>query len=72
MLNRTKKTVPKATVGDASKTVYKYVGQRISSDTAGPFPEAPGGFKYAICFYDHCTKWVPIYFLHARTTATRC
>ena len=32
-------------------------------DTAGPFPEAPGGFKYAICFYDHCTKWVAIYFL---------
>ena len=69
MLNKQKKAVPKAGVGG---TVYLYFGQRISSDTAGPFPESPGGFKYAICFYDHCTKWVAIYFLRTHYTATRC
>ena len=61
MLNRKKKSVPKQ--GAISKTVYKYFGQRVSSDTCGPFPSSPGGFKYAICFYDHFSKWVAIYFL---------
>ena len=65
MLNRTKKPVPKAAKDDIAKTVYRYFGQRISSDTAGPFPVSPGGFMYAICFYDHCTKHVAIYYLRS-------
>ena len=47
----------------AKPTVYSYFGQRVSSDTAGPFPESSSGFKYAVCFYDHFTKYVAIYFL---------
>ena len=65
MLNRTKKPVPTTVRGDASKTVYTYFGQRVSSDTAGPFPLSLGGFKYAICFYDHFTKHVAIYFIRS-------
>ena len=33
MLNRTREPIPKAAVGDISKTVYKYFGQRISLRT---------------------------------------
>ena len=47
----------------AKPTVYSYFGQRVSSDTAGPFPELSSGFKYVVCFYDYFTKYVAIYFL---------
>ena len=62
MLNTRRKAVPKVTAKPTVYT-YSYFGQRVSSDTAGPFPESSSGFKYAVCFYDHFTKYVAIYFL---------
>ena len=60
MLNRTKKVRPKES---STGTVYSHFGQRISSDTCGPFPESPNGFLYAINFYDHYSKFCAVYYL---------
>ena len=60
MLNRNKKPRPRAS---STKSEYKYFGERVSSDTCGPFPESPGGFTYCVCFYDHYTKHAALYFL---------
>jgi transposase InsO family protein len=60
MMNMRRKPVPK--VSTVKKT-YTHFGQRVSSDTCGPFPESPSGFRYAVCFYDSYSKYVAVYFL---------
>ena len=60
MLNRNRKAAPKQS---KEPVAYTHFGQRISSDSAGPFPVSPGGFRYAVSFYDHWSKHVAVYFL---------
>ena len=66
MMNRNRKVTPKTS---AHPTVYTYFGQRVSSDTAGPFPKSPGGFIYVVNFYDHFSKHVAIFFLRSHEAA---
>jgi hypothetical protein len=35
---------------------FKYFGQRIDSDIAGPFPESPQGFTHAVNFVDRFSR----------------
>ena len=66
LLNRRRKTVPKSTTMPRE---YKYFGERVCSDTCGPFPKSPGGFEYAVCFYDCYSKYVAVYYLKASDAA---
>ena len=72
MLNRTKKPVLKATAGDASKTVYKYFGQRVSSRTLlGPSQRrlaASSTRSASMITVKSGSRSISC----ARTTATRC
>ena len=53
---------PKPTAA-AAPTNYTYFGQRVTSDTCGPFPESPHGYTHAINFYDCYSKYSVVYFL---------
>ena len=42
---------------------YTHFGQRVSSDTCGPFPASPQGYTHAVNFVDSYTKYSATYFL---------
>ena len=45
------------------RTEYKYFGERVCSDSIGPFPESPQGFTYAVNFYDCFSRSSATYYL---------
>jgi len=59
-LNAKRKPSPKVA---AAPTNYTHFGQRITSDTCGPFPESPHGYTHAINFYDCYSSHSVVYFL---------
>ena len=59
-LNANRKPRPKQA---SEPTTYTYFGQRIATDTAGPFPASPQGYTHAINFVDMYSKYSATYFL---------
>ena len=50
--------------------VYKYFGQRISSDLCGPFPKSIDGDLYAIIFHDAYSKHFAVYTIPDKSADT--
>ena len=59
-LNGNRKPRPKTT---SMPIEYTHFGQRVSSDTCGPFPASPQGYTHAVNFVDSYTKYSATYFL---------
>ena len=66
MLNMKRK--PRASTSRSTR-VYTHFGERICSDTCGPFPESINKHRYAINFYDCHTKYSAVYFMEADSAA---
>lgn len=49
----------------SNRTIFRHFGHRIDSDLAGPFPESPHGFTYAINFVDRYSRFYAVYFLRS-------
>ena len=65
-LNGARKPRPKVA---SAPTVYSYFGERVSSDTCGPFPPSPQGYTYAINFVDAYSKYSATYFLKTQDSS---
>ncbi|MDP6909724.1 MAG: DDE-type integrase/transposase/recombinase, partial [Flavobacteriales bacterium] len=49
------------------KHKYTYLGERISSDLCGPFPESIDGYTYAVLFHDRWSKYYTVYLIKDKT-----
>ena len=65
-LNAPKKPRPRST---QQPIVYTHFGQRVASDTCGPFPPSPQGYTYAVNFVDLFSRYSATYFVKSQDSA---
>lgn len=46
---------------------YTFFGERVVSDTCGPFPPSPAGLRFAIIFVDMFSRLAAVYFLKSKS-----
>ena len=66
-LNANRKARPRSKPANSKE--YTHFGQRIASDTCGPFPASPQGYTYAVNFIDLFSKYSATYFLKSQDSA---
>eukprot|EP00967_Tisochrysis_lutea_P067138 scaffold87648_cov28-Tisochrysis_lutea.AAC.1 len=59
---------PHKAIKTQSRT-YAHFGERIVSDTCGPFPPSPSGLRFAIIFVDMFSRFASVYFLKSKSSA---